>query len=144
VLLIFFLAGTPERPIAELSGSRGSRLLRGLFNNIVYFLCAFVISSGFELATGLFFDRLLGVRLWDYSSRALDLFGYVCLGFSLMWGALITVAMRFFERPLCSSVMRIEEKKAKLVARLIWVVMGIDFAFNVIYIAAVGEHFNFL
>ena len=78
VLLVFFLAGTPENPIAELSGgdlSGYSRALRGIFNNLVYFWCAFMISSGFELVTGLFFDRLLGVRLWDYSGRALDLFG---------------------------------------------------------------------
>ena len=41
-----------------------------------------------EYAVHVLYDRLLGVRFWDYSQVRWNLRGRICLPFSLAWGAL--------------------------------------------------------
>lgn len=41
-----------------------------------------------EYAVHLFYDRLLGVRFWDYEGVFANVWGRVCLPFSLAWGLL--------------------------------------------------------
>lgn len=38
-----------------------------------------------ELIFGLFFNVLLGMRIWDYSDRHFDLMGQICLDYSVLW-----------------------------------------------------------
>ncbi len=147
VFLIFYLFGTPCEPMIALEldgGASGGRILKRFFDSCVYFLCAVLVSGCFEFFTGYFFDRFLGVRLWDYSERALNIGGYVCLGFGVMWGSLITFAMFFFAHPLCSAVKGIEIKKAKRIAFVISAIIAADFIFNMIHLGIMGSHFNFL
>ena len=72
--------------------------------NLLRFLCyaalAALIASAAELITGLFFERVFGVRLWSYYDCPYNLFGYVCLPASVGWGFLIPVALQAFWFPL--------------------------------------------
>ena len=45
-------------------------------------------ATAVEYAVHVLYDRLLGVRFWDYSQVRWNLRGRVCLPFSLAWGAL--------------------------------------------------------
>jgi len=51
--------------------------------------------SFIELATGYFLEKLFNEKWWDYSDRKFNLFGYICLEFSLMWGVGMVLAMLF-------------------------------------------------
>lgn len=51
------------------------------------FVCATVV----EYAMDLFYDRVLGVRFWDYTQLRFNLQGRVCLTFSLCWTGLALV-----------------------------------------------------
>jgi uncharacterized membrane protein len=42
-----------------------------------------------------FYDAFLGVRFWDYSKVFGNLRGRICLPFSLIWGGLTGVAIRW-------------------------------------------------
>ncbi|MBO4989563.1 MAG: putative ABC transporter permease [Clostridia bacterium] len=88
VLAIYFLIGTPLS---------GGLLLRRCKNKVLrcplYFLLAAAIPTATELVTGVFFDKALGIRLWNYASYPLNFHGYICLKFALIWGALITLFM---------------------------------------------------
>ena len=57
------------------------------------------IATFVEFLVGLFADRVLGKRLWDYSLEKGNILGYVCPRFSLIWGlvcaALIKTIPRF-------------------------------------------------
>ena len=50
-------------------------------------------ATAVEYAVHLLYDRLLGVRFWDYSQVRWNLRGRVCLPFSLVWGLLTAAAL---------------------------------------------------
>lgn len=43
------------------------------------------IITGVELVFGLVFNRALGMGVWDYSRVPLNLWGQICLPFTLIW-----------------------------------------------------------
>ncbi len=90
ILAVYLLIGTPW----------GGGLMLGKCRNRVwrlvwYFLLTMAIPTVAELLTGLFFDKIIGIRLWDYFSFRFNFMGYICLEMSLAWGFLITGFMAF-------------------------------------------------
>ena len=52
-------------------------------------------ATAVEFAVHWLYDKLLGVRFWDYSPVRGDIAGRVCLPFSVIWGVLIVVTVRY-------------------------------------------------
>ena len=52
--------------------------------------------TGAELAVGLIVNRLLHWKVWDYSRQPLNLFGQVCLLYSILWTVLSLPICLFF------------------------------------------------
>lgn len=147
VIFLFILAGTPSAPLVDFIPSEGSlakRLFSDILDYLMYFVFAFIVANLFELVTGVFFEKAVGVKLWNYSERAFNIGGYVCLGFGAMWGVLITTLMSFFRYPLLSAVRSVGEKRAKAIAVALVAFSICDFCFNIVYTAVTGTHFNFL
>ena len=48
-----------------------------------------------EFAVHWLYEKLLGVRFWDYSPVKGDVAGRVCLPFAAVWGVLVVLTMRF-------------------------------------------------
>lgn len=63
------------------------------------YLVAVLVPTAIEYFAGWLFDRILHTRLWDYSRMPLNLNGYVCLLFSLVWG-LACMCIGYFLHPL--------------------------------------------
>lgn len=63
--------------------------LRG--NLFFLFLGSVVVMTVLEYTTSYLLERATGTKWWDYSDYAFHLNGYVCLQFSLLWGAGATV-----------------------------------------------------
>lgn len=57
-------------------------------------------ATAVEYAVHVLYDRLLGVRFWDYSQVRWNLRGRVCLPFSLAWGLLTGAALPPVQRAL--------------------------------------------
>lgn len=55
-------------------------------NLMLLFFASVLLTSALELAGGFALEKLFHTRWWDYSSMPLNLWGYVCLKFSLLWG----------------------------------------------------------
>ena len=51
------------------------------------FLGSVVITSLIEFVTGFVLEKVFHAKWWDYSGMPLNIMGYVCLLFSLIWGA---------------------------------------------------------
>ncbi len=51
------------------------------------------VITSVELLFGEIFNRLLGLKVWDYSAMPLNFQGQICLPFSLIWGFLSLAAM---------------------------------------------------
>ncbi|WP_071704919.1 putative ABC transporter permease [Murdochiella vaginalis] len=55
-------------------------------NKLWLFFGSMLIASAIELVTGFVLEKLLHRKWWDYSYRRLNLGGYICLEYSLLWG----------------------------------------------------------
>lgn len=55
-------------------------------NLALLFLGSVLLASALELAAGFLMEKLFHHRWWDDSNRPLNIGGYVCLLFSLLWG----------------------------------------------------------
>lgn len=67
------------------------------------FLVSIIVATIVEFFTGLLIEKIFKMRLWDYSNRDLNIKGYVCLQFSLYWGALSFILLTIIN-PIFSSV----------------------------------------
>ena len=75
-------------------------LLEPLKENLLFFYCCSVILvTVLEGFTGWIMDKIFHNKWWDYSKRAFNIGGYVCLLFSCIWG-LACVGIVYFIHPL--------------------------------------------
>lgn len=63
-------------------------------NLVLLFLGAVVLTSAIEYATGYVLEKVYHEHWWDYSKRPLNIKGYICLQFSLVWGAACVAVLR--------------------------------------------------
>ena len=128
LLGIYYLFGTPDEG-GRLFGKIRSLWLRYPF----YYLGAALLTTSLELGTGLLFEALFHVELWTYAHRPWNFMGYVSLDYSLMWGAVITLIMKFVFPPLKRKVFSLPEKTSKILTVILLSAVSIDFVANVIY-----------
>ena len=55
-------------------------------NKLILFLGSILIASTIEFIAGFILEKIFHKRWWDYSDRRLNLGGYICLEFSIIWG----------------------------------------------------------
>ena len=56
-------------------------------DSILYlFIGSVVLTSALEFLTGFVLEKVFNDKWWDYSKEPLNLCGYICLRFSLVWG----------------------------------------------------------
>lgn len=63
---------------------------------LVYLISA-AVTTAVEFLVGWLSEKILHTRLWDYSNMPLNLGGYVCLLFSLIWGAACLLIIYFLQ-----------------------------------------------
>ncbi len=62
---------------------------------ILLFLGGMAVCTVVELFGGWILDKIFHMRWWDYSDKPFNFKGYICLGFSIMWGFAVVFAVRF-------------------------------------------------
>lgn len=80
------------------------------------------VCTGVEYAVHLAYDTLLGVKFWDYGGLRWNVGGRVCLGFSLIWGALSALAIRWIQ-PYVAAVAGAVPRSVTFAA---WMVLAVD------------------
>lgn len=65
-------------------------------NIILLYVMSVFITTALEWITGFLLEKLFHRKWWDYSDMPLNLNGYVCLLFSLMWGTICVFIVRCF------------------------------------------------
>ena len=147
VCLSGLLLGSPRRGLLRSAFARTKKLrapLRltadaGLFS--LYYLFAAALPAGAELCVGGVCDKLLGIKLWDYSYKADNLFGYITVGRTLLWGLLIALVLALLWEPLRESLCApAAARRAGAAAAVLCALTVIDFAFNLTYLFVFGEH----
>ena len=122
--VIDWLIGTPLE-----GGMMLNKIQSGVKRFVLYFLLATLIPTVAEFLTGLFFDGLLGVRLWYYAEQPFTLMGYVCLQVSLLWGILLTTFMLFGYPFIRKVISMIPRKPAFIIAAVTSVLVISNLAF---------------
>lgn len=142
VVAVFLLCGTPTFLRGAIGSKiRKSRLWKKAVGNktwrkyLFYFLFVTVLSTLAELVVGLT-SKAFGLMLWDYSDRALNLFGVICASFSLLWGVLITAFMGFLWKPIYMLIRRIPVTTVRQAAFTVAVAVSVDFIVNVVIMLA--------
>ena len=146
LIAIYLVIGTPAggrlapifRKAREMRPVLRTLSYIGLY--FLYFLIAAILPSAVEFATGAFFDKIVGVSLWDYSYKKFHLLGYVSLGQTILWGFMITLAMTFLWDRLRSLIQKIPPLATKRTAIVLIAVISADFAFNIIYLCVCTTH----
>ena len=64
-------------------------------------------ATAVEYAMHFFYEKALGVMFWDYSDTKMDLNRRVCVPFSVVWGLLIWVALRYVQPWINAMTMQI-------------------------------------
>lgn len=59
------------------------------------FVVSAIVVSALEWFTGFLLEKLFHHKWWDYSRMPLNLNGYICLPFSILWGAVCVLIVRF-------------------------------------------------
>ena len=65
-----------------------------------------LVSTSVEYAVHWTYEKLFAVRFWDYSATKCDVNGRICLPFSLCWGALTLLAVRYVQPVLANFAAR--------------------------------------
>ncbi|MBQ8685691.1 MAG: putative ABC transporter permease [Clostridia bacterium] len=126
LLLVYALVGTPKQ---------GGILLRSVTQRRarfwLYLLFAFIVPSVMELLVGVFFKQAMHIRLWDYSNKALNIGGFVCLRNSIIWSGLIFLFMNYLFSPIQRAVGRLPIRLARPCALVLFALLLADFSLQI-------------
>ena len=112
-LLLYFLIGTPSGSGNRLAQRSNRAVRHPLF---LYAVISALVVTLLELSTGILFHRVFGLRLWDYSGYRFHFRGYICLEYTLLWGLLLPLCMRFAFVPLKARILSLPEPYARALA----------------------------
>ena len=91
--------GMASGPFCFVYSTAGVLLAVGLAdlrtNWLALFAGSFLIATVVEWVTAKFLERVHHRRWWDYSGKKFNLDGYVCLQYSVLWGVLGAVSVRW-------------------------------------------------
>ncbi|MBO4243037.1 MAG: putative ABC transporter permease [Clostridiales bacterium] len=78
--------------------------LMGSDGFIPVFLEGIIFTTAIELIAGFILDKCFHARWWDYSDMPLNLGGYICPAFSVIWGLAVVFAIKIAHKGICGAV----------------------------------------
>lgn len=99
-------------------------------NLLLLFIFATIITSTLEYFTGLILEKLFNLKWWDYSEDPFNLHGHICLHFSIMWGIVTTIIIKFIHPIITSFVLAIPMFIAIPLFYILIVLLFSDFCFT--------------
>lgn len=93
---------SPLCPIYGFASTLYALFLPDLTEHLFFlFLGGMILSTVLEYATGVIMQKIFNRKLWDYSAEKWNLDGFICLKYSLLWGILAVLLMKFLNPLLC-------------------------------------------
>ncbi len=103
------------------------------------FLGSVVITSLIEFVTGFVLEKVFHAKWWDYSGMPLNIMGYVCLLFSLIWGVACTVIMKLVYPPIEHLVYGLPKPLLIVLVCVFFAVLAVDLAATLATIRKLNE-----
>ncbi len=95
------------------------------------FVIGIIFATLIELIAGFVLDKLFHARWWDYSEMKFNLNGYICLGFSIIWGLAIAFVLRVVQPVFEGFVAWIPEFVGIIMLTVMYVVFLADIVITV-------------
>ena len=102
-------------------------------NLIILYITSTILVTALEWLTGFILERVFHNKWWDYSNMPLNLNGYVCLLFSLIWGVACVLIVDFIHPVIHKLLLYIPV----IVGVIILIILGIGM-FADLYVTASG------
>ena len=102
-------------------------------NLIILYITSTILVTALEWLTGFILERVFHNKWWDYSNMPLNLNGYVCLLFSLIWGVACVLIVDFIHSVIHKLLLYIPV----IVGVIILIILGIGM-FADLYVTASG------
>lgn len=107
-------------------------------NVLVLFVIGLVFATLIELIAGFLLDKLFHARWWDYSDRKFNLNGYICLGFSIIWG----LAIAFVLRVIQPGIERLVDSIPKTLSLILLICIYVGFTADIVITVLTVLKFN--
>lgn len=110
-----------------------------IFDIILVFIFGFLICSVVEYLVSLALEKILKMRLWDYSDHPLNLHGRIWIGYSLGWG-IMSIFLVFLINPAISKFLIFLPQNLKVASAVfLFVIMFTDMMFTLFNIQAISK-----
>jgi len=107
-------------------------LLSGLKHNLLlFYVVSTVALTLLEWFTGVVLEKLFHCRWWDYSKEWLNIQGYVCLPFSLIWGIAGIIIILFVHPIVLKLIALIPAVPGRIILIMLLIVLIIDLAVTI-------------
>lgn len=90
------------------------------------FLGGMILCTAVECFGGWVLDRLFHMRWWDYTDKPFNFHGYVCLGYSVMWGIGVVLVVRVVHPLIFGLVTSVPQKIGIIPLVITYIVYAID------------------
>ena len=118
-------------------------LLRPVEDNLILlYIGSFLLTSLIELVTGFLLEKCFHAKWWDYSGMPLNIGGYVCLLFSLVWGVACMAIVRWVHPLIFSLVDRLPNLLVYILDGLFLCTLAVDLAATVATIRKLSERLS--
>lgn len=101
-------------------------------NIALQFMIYAALLSALEYITGEIFERVYGLKLWDYSNNRFNLKGKISVAFSIVWAILAFVMINYIHPIVAKYVFMIDTGSAKIASIVFGIYFITDFSFSVI------------
>lgn len=108
-------------------------------NLAVLFFGSVVLATALELVTGFVLDKIFSQKWWDYSEYPLNIGGYVCPLFSLLWGIGCVLAVRVVHPLIHHVIAIIPHTVGVVLLAVLWAAFAADFIFTAIGLAGLSR-----
>lgn len=122
-----FVSG-PLCPIYGFAAMAIALFLPGLAGNPFFlFLGSMILASFIEYTTGHMLERAFHRKWWDYSKEKLNIGGYICLRYSLIWGLFGVLMIRVLNPLLFSLLSLLPRLLGEILLWCLGVLLAIDY-----------------
>ncbi len=112
---------------------------RPVINLLILFGCSVVLTSLLELIVGWILERFFHQKWWDYTDDPMNFKGYVCVPFSLMWGAICVALMKLIHPFTTFLIDKIPDRVHTVAFIIFYGLFAIDLIITIAELAKIGR-----
>ncbi len=111
---------------------------------LLLYVVSVLLTTTIELATGFVMDKIFDTKWWDYSANKWNLGGYICLSFSLIWGAFCVFIVKVLFPPVDALYAFVPAKILYPILAVFFLILLLDFVASINFARGFDKHLKLL